>query len=137
MESTDIKHIENELGIKLPEFYVSTMLNYPFSKDSWGAEFSLCNDPKHVIDLNGVFDKQDESFSIGSDGGEFYYFIKLNEDDKVYIFDLEGSGAHKTVEAKSWKEYLTQIENLHAQFRQEEQNELERKKNKKWWQFWI
>ncbi len=137
MESTDIKHIEEELGIKLPEFYVSTMLNYPFSDDSWGAEFSLCNDPKHVIDLNGVFDKQDECFSIGSDGGEFYYFIKLNADDKVYIFDLEGSDSHKTVEAKSWKEYLTQIENLQEQFRQEEQTELERKKNKKWWQFWI
>ena len=137
MESTDIKHIEKELGIKLPEFYVSTMLNYPFSDESWGAEFSLCNNPKHVIDLNGVFDKQDECFSIGSDGGEFYYFIKLNADDKVYIFDLEGSDSHKTVEAKSWNEYLTQIENIHEQFRQEEQTELERKKNKKWWQFWI
>jgi hypothetical protein len=137
MKSTDIKHIENELGIKLPEFYVSTMLNFPFSEDSWGAEFSLCNDPKHIIDLNGVFDKQDESFSIGSDGGEFYYFIKLDGDEKVYIFDLEGSDVHKSIEANSWKEYLSQIDKLHDQFRLEEQLELERKKNKKWWQFWI
>ncbi|WP_407556767.1 SMI1/KNR4 family protein [Winogradskyella sp. 4-2091] len=135
MESTDIKHIEKQLGIELPEFYFKTMLDYPFSEDSFGAEFSLSNDPKYIIDINGVFTQEDESFSIGSDGGEFYYFIKLNGNEKVYIFDLEGSKDHMSVVSESWSEYLTQIENLHDEFRQEKLNDLERKKNKKWWQF--
>lgn len=137
MESVDIKYIEEQLGIELPDFYVSTMLNYPFSEGSWGAEFSLCNDLRHIIDLNGVFTQDDKSFSIGSDGGEYYYFIKLNGEEKVYIFDLEGTDLHMSIEADSWTEYLMQIEKLHHEFHQEELRKLERKKNKKWWQFWI
>ncbi|WP_299215078.1 SMI1/KNR4 family protein [uncultured Aquimarina sp.] len=137
MESKDIKLIEEQLGIKLPEFYISTMLSYPFSKDSWGAEFSLCNNAKRIIDLNGVFTPEDKSFSIGSDGGEYYYFIKLNGEEKVYIFDLEGSDKHMNIEADSWSEYLIQIKNTHDVLHQEENRELERKENKKWWQFWI
>ncbi len=137
METKDIKHIETKLGIELPEFYFSTMSNYPFSQDSWGAEFSLCNEPKYIIDLNGIFTPKDKCFVIGSNGGEFYYFIKLNGEEKVYIFDLESSDDHMSVEAESWVEYLTQIEKIHDEFHQEELREIEREKNKKWWQFWI
>ncbi|TPN86835.1 hypothetical protein [Aquimarina algicola] len=97
MEPEGIKIIEEQLGIKLPEFYVSTMLNYLFSKDSWAAEFLLCNNPKRIINLNGVFTKEDKSFSIGSDGEEHYYFIKLNGEEKVHIFDLEGSDEHMNI----------------------------------------
>ncbi|WP_299245239.1 SMI1/KNR4 family protein [uncultured Aquimarina sp.] len=137
MKPKDIKFIEKQLGIKLPEFYVSTMLNYPFSEDSWGAEFLLCNNPKRIINLNGVFTKEDKSFSIGSDGGEYYYFIKLIEEEKVYIFDLEGSDEHMSTEANSWTEYLMQIEKTHDKLSQEKLKELERKANRKWWQFWV
>ena len=97
------------------------------------SKFSLCNDPRHIIDLNGVFTQDDNSFSIGSDGGEYYYFIKLNGEEKVYIFDLEDTDLHMSIEADSWTEYLMQIEKLHHEFHQEEIRRLERKKNKKWW----
>jgi len=137
MDSTDIEHIEKQLRIKLPAFYVSTMLQYPFSEASWGAEFSLCNYPEQVISLNGIFTQADECFSIGSDGGEFYYFIKLDGGEKVYIFDLEGSKAHMSIEADNWPAYLRQIEIIHDEHKQEALLELERKKHKKWWQFWI
>jgi hypothetical protein len=138
MQSTDIKFIETKLGIKLPEFYISTMLNYPFDEDSWGAEFQLSNNTNYIVDINGIFESKDKNFAIGSDGGEFIYFIKLNENNgKVYIFDLENSPAHMSVEAESWKEYLTQIEKLHYEIKQDELEDFERKKNKKWWQFWI
>jgi hypothetical protein len=137
MKSLDIKHIETKLGIKLPQFYVSTMLNYPFDENSWGTEFQLCDDFNYILDINGIFKSTDECFVIGSDGGEYYYFIKLNKEDKVYIFDLENSPAHLSTAAESWDEYLTQIEKVDFDIKQEELEIMEKKKNKKWWQFWI
>ena len=137
MTLEDIRYIEERLGMVLPEFYVSTMLDYPFLEGSWGADFSLCTDPKHIIDLNGVFTRSDGCFSIGSDGGEYYYFIKLNGEEKVFIFDLEGSDVHMSIVAYTWMEYLEQIEGLHDEFRRDRLLELKREENKKWWQFWI
>ncbi len=137
MNSKDIEKIEEELGIQLPGFYLSTMLNYPFSEDSWAAEFSLCNNPKHVIELNEAIQPKGNIFAIGSDGGEFFYYIKLNGEEKVYIFDLEGSDKHMSIEADSWAKYLNQLNTLNIELYQEQLQELERKRNKKWWQFWV
>ncbi|WP_321281163.1 SMI1/KNR4 family protein [Marinifilum fragile] len=137
MTELDIKLIEDKLNIKLPDFYIRTMLDYPFAYDSFGAEFSLCNSVKHVIDCNGIFEPEDKCFSIGSDGGEFYYFIKLNGEEKVYVFDLEGSKEHLTVEAETWADYLDIISKQHEEILQDELESAERKRNKKWWQFWI
>lgn len=113
------------------------MLNYPFAENSWGEEFQLCNSPEHLIDLNGIFTREDQCFSIGFDGGEYVYFIKLNCEEKVYIFDFEKSHEHLKVEANSWKEYLIQIEKIEEEIKQDELEDLERVKHKKWWQFWI
>ncbi|MFC3811433.1 hypothetical protein [Lacihabitans lacunae] len=137
MNQADINAIQEKLGIELPTFYVETMLNYPFPKDSFGEEFMLPNSPDILLDCNGVFSKEDKCFAVGSDGGEFLYYIKLNGKETVYVFDLEKSDVHNSIEAHSWKAYLKKIKKVQKEIEEDERQEAERKKNKKWWQFWI
>jgi len=137
MIQPEINTIQEKLGIKLPAFYVETMLNYPFPKDSFGEELMLTNSIEIILDYNGAFDTKDKCFAVGSDGGEFIYYIKLNGEDTVYIFDMENSDYHNSIEATSWQNYLGNINKIHQEIEEDERQEIERKKNKKWWQFWI
>lgn len=75
-------------------------------------------------------------FAVGCDGGEFIYYVKLNGEETVYIFDMEKSNSHNSVEASSWKNYLENITKVHHEIEEDERQQIERKK-KKWWQFWI
>ena len=74
---------------------------------------------------------------MGSDGGEFTYYIKLNGEETVYIFDMERSDLHNSVEASNWSDYLDYIREVHQEIEEDEELEKERKLNKRWWQFWI
>lgn len=137
MNQSEINTIQEKLGIKLPAFYFETMLNYPFPKDSFGEELMLANSVEIILDCNGVFDIKNKYFAIGSDGGEFIYYIKLNGEEIVYIFDLENSDYHNSIEAPNWQKYLENINKVHQEIEEDESQALERIKNKKWWQFWI
>lgn len=137
MIQSDIDTIQEKLGIDLPSFYIDTMLTYPFPKNSFGEEFMLTNSVEILLDCNVVFSKEDKCFAVGTDGGEFIYYIKLNGEETVYIFDMEKSDSHNSVEASSWKIYLESITKVHQEIEDDERLEAERKKYKKWWQFWI
>ena len=137
MLTSEIQFIEDELGIQLPAFYIKTMLDYPFAEDSFASEFLLCNSPEGILEYNSGYKPSAEAFTIGTDGGENTYFIKLDEDGQVYVFDLEAPDDTLKLEAATWDEYLKQIEALHEEIRQDELFMAERKRNKKWWQFWI
>ncbi len=43
----------------------------------------LINDPKILLDYNGFLKVEDYFFTVGSDGGEFTYHIKLNGGESV------------------------------------------------------
>lgn len=137
MLASEIKVIEKELGIKLPDFYIQTMLNYPFPGDSFAAELTLCNNVRGIIDNNSIFEKKQNCFAVGSDGGELIYFIRINEGEKVYIYDYEQSDINLSIEAKSWNEYLRNLEGIDKKIVEDTLKMAEKKRNKKWWQFWI
>jgi hypothetical protein len=137
MIQSDINAIQEKLGFELPLFYTETMINYPFPNGSFGEEFMLTNNIEILLDCNGVFVKDDLCFAVGSDGGEYIYYIKLDGQETVYIYDLENSDSHNSVVAHSWKNYLEKIMKEHQDIEEDERKMAERKKNKKWWQFWI
>jgi len=135
MSTSDITKIEAQLNIKLPQFYIETMLNYPFPLDSFAAALLLCADVKGILDNNSIFHPEDKVFAIGSDGGELIYYLKLNGEEKVYIYDFESSEVNHTVEA-TWSDYLKSMQQTEAEILQDRLLEIERKKSRKWWQFW-
>ncbi len=137
MLQSDIRFIEEQLRIELPEFYINTMLHYPYPEDSFAAERSLSRSVEHLIRLNAVFENTPGCFAIGSDGGEFIYFLRLGEDEKVYIYNHERSDEHRTVEAETWEDYLRNLQAVHEEILQDELKMTERRKNRKWWQFWV
>lgn len=137
MLASEIKIIEKELDIKLPDFYIQTMLNYPYPDDSFAAELTLCNNVEGIISNNSIFEKKQNCFAVGSDGGEFIYFIRINEGEKVYIYDFEQSDKSLSIEAESWYEYLRNLEEIDKRILEDELKMAAKKRNKKWWQFWI
>ncbi len=137
MSTSDIAKIEDALNFKLPQFYIETMLNYPFPLDSFAAEFLLCTDVQAIIGKNSLFSPEEGKFAISGDGGELTFYIKLNGEEKVYIYDLERSSIHHTVETETWNDYVKSMQQTEEEILQEELLEIERKKHKKWWQFWI
>lgn len=141
MTSEQLTTIEKKLNITLPYFYKITMQAYPFTKDDFWADIMLPNNVERVIDCSGVFTGKDKCFSIGSDGSEYLYFIKLNGEEKVYVFDLEKTSEHLTVFTNSWSEYIKRIDLFDAELEEEEKQcqaeRRKRKNNKSWWQFWI
>ncbi|MEQ8685654.1 MAG: hypothetical protein RIE86_10185 [Imperialibacter sp.] len=137
MVLSEIDSIERQLKIKLPDYYVKTMLDYPFPADSFAAELSLCTNVKSILDNNCVFQPAERSFAVGSDGGEFIYYVKLDGEEKVYIYDFERSHVHNSVEADTWAGFLHSLSLQEEELNKDELLEEKRKRNKKWWQFWI
>jgi len=136
MTQEELKEIEVKLEIELPKFYIETMLNYPFDENSFGYDFMLPNSSKTLETCN-IFPKNDNRFIVGSDGGEHIYYIRLNGEETVYIFDLEQSKLHNSIEAKTWEDYLNNIRKIDQEILEDEKRYEEQNKNKKWWQFWI
>lgn len=138
MTEEELTQIESHLGLKLPEFYRSTMLNYPFPVNSFADEFLLTNYLEQVLELNhqpvecsGI----GRPFLVGSDGGEELYYIDLqNLESPVYTLQLE-TGKHFQ-KAENWTQYLHRIEADLKEIEDDEQREQERKASKRWWEFW-
>ena len=106
MSEAELEHLAVKLGINLPDFYIQTMLEYPYSSDSFAAEFTLCTDVETILDCNSVFASEDKNYAIGHDGGGYIYYIKLTGEESVYIHDMERSKAHISLVAESWSDFL-------------------------------
>jgi len=84
VENEDLAYIEKELNIKLPEFYVFIMKNFPetLRKRPWHREILFR--PKKIVELNKKFRALNNypnfksNFAIGTDlGEEEFYSIEL------------------------------------------------------------
>ncbi len=137
MNPGEVKYIEDSLGIKLPDYYKSTILQYPYPKDSFADEFLLPNNPDVVVENNNdclIEDTKDATpFIIGNDGGEELYYINVKDKkSNIYVYYLEIKKSE--VKSDTWPDYLREIdENL----KEIEDDERVLEKNKKWWQLWI
>jgi len=111
MTESDLKKIEVALGLVLPDFYRTTMLNYPFPKDSFVADFCLMNNVEGLLKYaqpHPPYPGITKPYGIGNDGGEEVYFLDVAaKDSQVYVYDHE-LGKHE-VKAKDWNEYLSQM----------------------------
>ena len=124
------------LSRKVRHFFLY-LLQFLHTLENQNCKGYYLNSVDILLDCNSAFDINDKCFAVGSDGGEFIYYIKLNGEDIVYIFDMENSDYHNSIEAPSWQNYLGNINKVHQEIEEDDRQELERKKNKKWWQFWI
>lgn len=150
MKPEDIQLIETALGLKLPDSYVEVVLNYPCPEIADVCESGLFSDPLWVIQVNqehrrgGWFgmDWPPHFFAIGDDGCGDTYFMVIGKDDRVYFADHECGPSFETeledcASSESVQEHVEKELDLVRELEEEEMRQAERRKNKKWWQFWI
>jgi hypothetical protein len=111
----DLDKIEKLFNIQLPDYYKSTILNYPFPKGSCAEEYLLPCYPNLIIEnnepsfLESIKIKETKPFCIGSDGGEEVYYIDLiSEKTNVFVYNFERGKSEKYVH--SWAEYLKDVD---------------------------
>jgi hypothetical protein len=137
MRPQDLEHIEHALGIRLPTTYRATMLAYPFPLDSWVTELWLLTDPADVIEENrgASLGWPATHFTIGGDGSGNYYVLDLaREPAPVLEWDHElDLFTELAPDLASW---IPVLEQWLAEVEEEERRMAERRRMRKWWQFW-
>ena len=150
MKFEEVERIEAALGLRLPDAYKSVALNHPCPESEDISWHGLYRDAERVMEVNaehranGWFgiDWPDDYFVIGDTGCGDSYFIVVGESDKVYLADHEG-GPHPTtqlgdcVSSETISAHVEQEMASEREFQEEERLSAERRKNKKWWQFWL
>jgi hypothetical protein len=100
MKDYEIKRIEKELGVELPEHYVKFLLHFSGLKnEEVDIENFLYSNPDQSIEMNRMIGFYSNSkiikkkLIIGDNGGGGFYLIDLvnPNDKKVYVFDHEES----------------------------------------------
>lgn len=121
----DLKEIEKLLNMPLPEYYKSTIINYPFPKGSFAEECLLPYYPDVIIEnnefsfLKNIKNTVLKPFCIGSDGGEEVYYIDLNsEKTNVFVYDFETGKSE--IYVNSWAEYLRNVERILREIEEDE-----------------
>jgi hypothetical protein len=150
MKPEDLQRIEEVLGLRLPESYASLILNYPCPENEYIREHELFSDPEKVIRANqehrknGWFylDWPGHFFVIGDDGCGDTYFMVIGKDESVYFADHEAGPSYEThlddcFSSGSVAEHIEEVLETEREFQEEVRRRDERRKNKKWWQFWI
>jgi hypothetical protein len=136
--TADVDEVEKQLGFRLPPAYRTTVLDYPFPADSFADEFMLPNRAEDVIALNKaglVVPGIEHLFVIGSDGGEEFYLLDLDEEDPgVFAFSLE-TGSHRLL-ARSLTAYRDYVHETHAAIAADSEGTHERRLRRRWWEFW-
>lgn len=138
MTEAELKTIEERLATTLPDGYRAIVRDYPFSPDSIGTEDMLLDSAEAVIDLNTAGAEVDgvaAPFFIGSDLGEEWYFLDASRaDSPVSVYRLE-TGEHQVLDG-TMEEYLDRIRAADAEIAADEKVAAERRRSKKWWEFW-
>jgi hypothetical protein len=93
MNTEDLQTIEQELSIRLPEYYKQYMLDYPLDSLSEFEDYDFFSDSGKLItenkhSYNGFYGKpvNKKYFRIGNNGLGNYYFIDLEKDGGVICY---------------------------------------------------
>ena len=136
--------IEQEFGVTLPDWYRRQILKYPFVE----GDDALYSDEKSIVDANQEvrrdgwfgFPWPPEFFVIGDTGcGDSFFIVPSTGDKRIFIADHEGGPAPsfdklgKMVQSETIEKYVSET----LEFIHEGEKMDERRRNKKWWQFWI
>ena len=150
MTEDDLIKIQEELNISLPGSYCELMTNNPYPEYEGVPNFGIYFNADVIIDENqhhrnaGWFDIEwpVHYLIIGDIGNGDLFFMATEKDDQVYICSHE-AGAHPVdeledcLEYESVQELLEEEVKFECEYQEEQHSRAERKKNKKWWQFWI
>jgi hypothetical protein len=136
--------IEQAFGVTLPDWYRRQIVEYPFVE----PDDALYPDEESIVRANQELRRDGwfrfpwprEFFIIGDDGCGGYYFIVPSAGNKrIFIADHEGGPApsfdklDKMVQSETIEKYISET----LGFIRECEKMDERRRNKKWWQFWI
>jgi hypothetical protein len=136
--------IEQKFGLTLPDWYRRWVLDYPFAE----PDDALYHDETSIVRANDELRRDGwfgfpwprEFFVIGDTGcGDSYFIVPSTADKRIFIADHEGGPApspeklDEMVQAETIEEHIAQT----RQVIQEVAQIAERRRNKKWWQFWI
>lgn len=153
MNSSDFEHIEQALGLTLPQAYRQVLISYPFAQDTQIYDRDLFESAAGIIDQNQIY-RQGGFFGqkwpahyliIGRDTFGNLHFINLNQPDSpVYFADHEDTVYSTMIEAEEapsiedWViEMQEQEEGNQIEYERMVRAAVERRRSKKWWQFWI
>ncbi len=144
MPPEDFARIEASLGLQLPEWYVRRLRQYPLSEPDESlfdsADWTIRENERFRAD--GYFGSPwpRDFFVIGESGSGDPFFIRPGTaDERIFWADHEGGPApHES--NLSEMEFSPTLDEYIAQTKEqmiEIEQEMERRKNKKWWQFWL
>lgn len=150
MTPEDLLEIERSLNVQLPEDYSRVLIQYPFEEGSDPYYYSLFGKPDAIIGdtqsyrINSFFGQEwPPSFLvIGNNGAGNAYYLDLNRPvSPVFEADHEITSARKYLavsEVASNIEAWVEITRRELEeFEAEERAAEERRRNRKWWQFWL
>lgn len=126
MNLEDIKTIEENLNISLPESYKQTIQNYPFDESFNVVKDYLGNNSKNIIDLNLHYRKNgyqgkawpERFYIIGKMSGENIFFINLEDVNSETIYFLSDEDKYNPKNVKkhrysdSFQEFIQQCKVL-------------------------
>lgn len=147
MNQKDYIEIEQALLLSLPKSYKLIMKDYPFEGYVFLPHIydELWNDSSTIIEMNkelresGFFETgewEDSWLAFGHDGFGNYWYLDLSEkESKVYLADHEGS--MKEIAAHSFQDWVKNQKIQYDEWEAELKVKNDRKKSKKWWQFWL
>ena len=136
--------IEQEFGVELPDWYCRQVNEYPFAE----SDDALYSDEESIVHANQELRRDGwfrfpwprEFFVIGDTGcGDFFFIVPSTRDKRIFIADHEGGPApafeklSKMVQSETIEKYVGET----MEFIREGEKIDERRRNKKWWQFWI
>ncbi len=154
MDNNDISTIEQALDLKLPQEYRQVLFSYPFEAGTDIYDRDLYHRVEAIIEQNkmhrelGFFGQKwpEHYLVIGNDlFGNLHFMDLTRPEGFVFFADHEDTTYSSTIEAEeeaaSLSEWVKATKEREARVRAEHEQWMrstaERKRNKRWWQFWI
>jgi len=139
MTHESFKHIEQAFGVALPDWYRQQVIDYPFSEPDdaiYHDEASIVRANKEVRRVGWAgFPWPRECFVIGDGGSFFSYFIVPSTGDKrIFVATHSPPPPYQKLDDMVHAET---IERFVAETKSDAIQRAERRRNKRWWQFWI
>ena len=147
MTPGDLERIEKELDLVLPRAYREFMQSGEFGEGDEGTQ-DLTGVAGEVIELtkdlrtNGFYGAKwpDNYLVIGDDGAVDYYFTDIQKERPAVFFadhELTTNKDRLVISEKDQYQTFSEFWEFIQEMNEATEQSFERRKNKRWWQFWI